>query len=53
MRLIPSRHVVHRPQDSSLRKLRKYLAMSTMQVSSSMTTISPEPIIEPTLANSS
>ncbi len=43
----PSRHGTHLPQDSSVRKCVKYLATSTMQVSSSMTIIPPEPIIEP------
>ena len=45
---VPSRHVVHFPQLSSFRKFRKYLAVSTIQVLSSMTIMPPEPIIEPT-----
>src|SRR5271157_3893133 len=51
--LTPSRQGVHLPQLSSRRKLRKYLATSTMQVSSSSTIMPPEPIIEPTLESSS
>ena len=38
----------HLPQDSLLVKDRKYLATSTMQSSSSRTTMPPEPMIEPT-----
>ena len=45
--LIPSRQGTHFPHDSSFRKFRKYLATSTIQVSSSITIIPPEPIIEP------
>ncbi len=41
------------PQDSSLRKPKKYLATSTMQVSSSMTIMPPEPIMEPTAVRAS
>ena len=47
MRFVPSRHGVHLPQDSDCVKLRKNFATSTMQVSSSMTTSPPEPIIAP------
>ena len=50
---MPSRQGTHLPHDSSARKFRKYLAMSTMQVSSSITIMPPEPIIEPALASSS
>src|SRR4030042_200368 len=51
--LMPSRHGTHLPHDSSARKSRKYLATSTIQVSSSITIIPPEPIIEPALVSSS
>ncbi len=44
---VPSRQETHLPQDSSCRKLRKYLATSTMQVLSSMTIMPPEPIMAP------
>ena len=47
----PSRHGVHLPHDSSLRKRRKYRATSTMQVCSSITIMPPEPIIEPASAS--
>ena len=47
MRLVPTRHGVHLPQDSSWVKSRKNRAMSTMQVSSSMTIRPPEPMIAP------
>src|SRR4030042_1736823 len=50
---MPSRHGTHLPHDSSVRKSRKYLATSTIQVCSSMTIIPPEPIIEPALVSSS
>ena len=50
---MPSRQGTHLPQDSSARKSRKYRATSTMQVSSSMTIMPPEPIIAPALASSS
>ena len=43
----PSRHEVQLPHDSEARKRRKYLATSTMQVSSSITIMPPEPIMEP------
>src|SRR5665811_989094 len=51
--LVPSRHGTHLPHDSSARKSRKYLATSTMQVSSSITIMPPEPIMDPTLVSSS
>ena len=47
MRFVPSRQGVHLPQDSDCVKLRKNLATSTIQVSSSMTTSPPDPIIAP------
>ena len=47
MRLVPIRQGVHLPQDSSTVKSRKNRAMSTMQLSSSMTIRPPEPIMEP------
>ena len=47
IRWVPSRQETHLPQDSSRRKLRKYLATSTMQVLSSMTIMPPEPMIAP------
>ncbi len=50
IRWVPSRQDRHLPQDSSRRKLRKYLATSTMQVFSSMTIMPPEPMIEPAWA---
>ena len=50
MRSMPIRQGTHLPQDSSLRKSMKYLATSTMQVDSSMTTMPPEPIMEPASA---
>ena len=49
-RRVPSRQGVHLPQDSSWMKSMKNRAMSTMQVSSSMTITPPEPMIAPTLA---
>ena len=48
MRVVPSRHGVHLPQDSSQMKFMKNWAMLTMQLSSSMTTRPPEPMIAPT-----
>ena len=51
--LMPSRQGTHLPHDSSVRNSMKYLATSTMQVSSSMTIMPPEPIIEPALVSSS
>ncbi len=51
--LNPSRQGIHFPQDSSNRKSTKYLAESTMQVSSSITTMPPDPIMDPSLSNSS
>ncbi len=44
---LPSRQAEHLPHDSSLVNWMKYLATSTMQVSSSITIIPPEPIIDP------
>ena len=46
-RLVPTRQGVHLPQLSSTVNSRKNLAMSTMQVSSSMTMRPPEPIMLP------
>ncbi len=46
-RLVPTRQGMHLPQDSSTLKSRKKRAISTMQLSSSMTIMPPEPIIEP------
>src|SRR4030042_4494408 len=43
----------HFPQDSDWQKRRKYLATSTMQFSSSITTIPPEPMMEPTFERES
>ena len=45
---LPSRQALHFPQDSSLVNWMKNLDTSTMQVSSSMTIIPPDPIMEPT-----
>src|SRR4030042_3976707 len=50
---MPSRHGDHFPHDSTERNLRKYLATSTIQVSSSITIMPPEPMIAPTLGSSS
>src|SRR4030042_5548084 len=50
IRSIPSRHGTHLPQDSSCKNFRKYLATSTIQELSSMTTIPPEPTTEPASA---
>ena len=47
MRRVPTRQGVHLPQDSSWVNSMKKRAISTMQVSSSMTIMPPEPIIEP------
>src|SRR5699024_5434202 len=44
--LVPSLQGTHLPQDSSTVKSKKNLAMSTIQLSSSITTIPPEPIME-------
>ncbi|MBA7569589.1 hypothetical protein ES708_11330 [subsurface metagenome] len=49
----PSRQGTHLPHDSPLRNSIKYLAISTIQVSSSITIMPPEPIIEPSLVSSS
>ena len=53
IRSVPSRQGTHLPHDSSLRNLRKYRATSTMQADSSMTTMPPEPIMEPAAARAS
>ena len=47
MRFVPMRHGTHFPHDSSLVKLRKYFARSTMQVFSSMITRPPDPMMAP------
>ena len=47
MRLVPTRHGGHLPQLSSWVNSRKKRAMSTMQVSSSMTMTPPEPMMAP------
>ena len=47
IRLVPSRQGVHLPQLSFWVKCMKNRATSTMQVSSSMTTSPPEPMIAP------
>ena len=47
MRVVPSRHGVHLPQDSLRMNSMKYLRTSTMQERSSMTTRPPEPIMAP------
>ena len=49
IRLVPTRQKVHFPHDSLCVKERKYLAISTMQLVSSIMTIPPEPIIAPVL----
>jgi hypothetical protein len=43
----PTRQGTHWPHDSSSENSRKYLAMLTMQLSSSRTIRPPEPMIEP------
>src|SRR5574341_777441 len=48
---LPTRQGGHLPQDSVLVNERKNFATSTMQSSSSRTTMPPEPMIEPTLAS--
>jgi hypothetical protein len=50
---VPSRQGEHLPHDSSSAKRRKYRAMSTMQVSSSMTIMPPEPMIAPSSVSDS
>src|SRR5512143_3931572 len=47
--LFPILHGTHLPQDSSSVNSRKNFAMAGMQVSSSITTIPPEPMIAPVL----
>ena len=49
-RLVPTRQGVHFPQLSSTVNSRKNFAMSTMQVSSSITIRPPEPIMVPMAA---
>ena len=49
MRFVPTRQGVHFPQLSSWVNSIKNRAISTMQVSSSMTIMPPEPIMEPAL----
>ena len=49
IRLVPSRQGTHLPQDSFCVNSMKNRAVSTMQVSSSMTTKPPEPIMAPML----
>ncbi len=53
IRSIPSRQGTHLPHDSSWRKFRKYFVTSTIQDPSSITTIPPEPTIEPASARMS
>ena len=53
MRLVPSRQGTHLPQLSRWVKLMKNRATSTMQVSSSITTMPPEPIMAPILVRES
>ena len=53
MRLVPTRHGTHLPQDSSCTNSRKNRATSTMQVSSSMTIRPPEPMIAPSSVSDS
>ena len=48
MRLPPARQGTHLPQLSAVAKVRKNLANSTMQVSSSTTIMPPEPMTAPT-----
>ena len=49
MRLVPSRHGMHLPQDSCWVNPRKNLAKATMQVPESVTTMPPEPIMAPSV----
>ena len=51
--LKPSRQGTHLPHDSSVRNSIKYRATSTMQVSSSMTIMPPDPIMDPASVSSS
>ena len=46
--VVPTRHGMHLPQDSSRQKSMKYRATSTMQEVSSITIIPPDPMMEPT-----
>ena len=50
MRLVPRRQGTHLPHDSFCVKSRKKRARSTMQVSSSTTTMPPEPTMAPVAA---
>src|SRR4030042_3504048 len=50
---VPILQVGHFPHDSDCVKERKNLAISTMQLSSSITTIPPDPMIEPTFVRES
>jgi len=49
----PTRQGTHFPHDSAVANCRKYLANSTMQVSSSTTIMPPEPIVAPAAVNES
>ena len=53
MRFVPSRQGVHLPQLSFWVKCMKNRATSTMQVSSSMTTSPPEPMMAPSFFSES
>src|SRR4030042_3299926 len=53
MRSIPNRQGTHLPHDSSCKKVKKYLATSTIHDPSSITTMPPEPTIEPALESTS
>ena len=46
----PTRHGMHLPHDSECVNSMKYRATSTMQLSSSITTMPPEPMIDPSCA---
>jgi len=52
-RMPPTRHGTHLPHDSAVANWRKYLANSTMQVSSSTTIMPPEPIVAPAAVSES
>ena len=51
--LPPTRQGTHLPHDSAVANWRKYLANSTMQVSSSTTIMPPEPIVAPAAVSES
>ena len=53
MRCPPTRQGTHLPHDSAEAKVRKYLANSTMQVSSSTTIMPPEPMTAPAATSES